>query len=213
VPPTWQHNRGPPQITRMSHPVSPSLPGSKRARKVLIGLAVAVGVLLGAPVVLQVVGLVRAFSVPNSAMAPAISPGDYLIRERFTFSARKPRRGDIVVFKTDGIAALPPATLYVKRIAGEPRDRLRISDGKLYINDKHVALSNALGEITYLPPAGVERMALQTDVTVPDGHYYVLGDNSTNSFDSRYWGFVPAANMKGRVAFCFSPRQRAGAVK
>ena len=43
--------------------------------------------------------------------------------------------------------------------------------------------------------------------------YYVLGDNSTNSFDSRYWGFVPAANMKGRVAFCFSPRQRAGAVK
>src|SRR5262245_6991324 len=98
----------------MSNPVSPSLPGTKRARKVLIGLAVTVGALLGVPVVLQVVGLIRAFSVPNSAMAPAILPGDYLMRERFTFLVRKPRRGDIVVFKTDGIAALPPATLYVK---------------------------------------------------------------------------------------------------
>jgi signal peptidase I len=202
----------------MTNPVSPSLPGTNRAAfnrrsKVLIGLGVVVGVFLAAPVVLQVVGLIRAFSVPNTAMAPTISPGDYVMMEGFTFLVRKPRRGDIVVFKTDGIASLPASPLYVKRIAGEPRDRLRISEGKLYINDKHVALSNAVGEIAYLLPVGGKRLLPQTDVTVPDGQYYVLGDNSTNSLDSRYWGFVPADNMKGRVAFCFWPRPRAGAVK
>lgn len=146
-------------------------------------------------------------------MTPAVSPGDHIMVEGFTFLARKPRRGDLAAFRTDGIAALPAANIYIKRVAGEPGDRLRIADGKLYINDKHVALSNAVGEIAYLLPPGAERMAQLTDVTVPDGQYYVLGDNSTNSSDSRFWGFVPAGNIVGRVAFCYWPPQRAGGVK
>jgi signal peptidase I len=146
-------------------------------------------------------------------MAPTVSPGDHVMMEGLTFLARKPRRGDVAVFKTDGIPRLPAATVYVKRIVGEPGDRLRISDGKLYINDKHVALSNAAGEIAYRLPAGAESTAPQTDVTVPDGQYYVLGDNSTNSSDSRFWGCVPAKNFMGRIAFCFWPPQKAGAVR
>ena len=116
------------------------------------------------------------------------------------------------MFKTDALASLPPATLYVKRVAGEPGDRLRITDGKLYINDKHVALSNVLGEIAYHLPAGSTGMAAQTDLTVPDDHYFMLGDNSTNSYDSRFWGCVPAKSILGRVAFCYSPASRVGGV-
>lgn len=125
----------------------------------------------------------------------------------------KPRRGDIVVFKTDGIATLPPATFYVKRVAGEPGEHLTISNGNLYVNGKHITLSNVVGQISYQLPPHAETFSPKTDVHVPSGHYYVLGDNSTNSFDSRFWGAVPEANIKGRVAFCYWPPKRAGSVK
>ena len=146
-------------------------------------------------------------------MSPAISAGDHVMMEGLSFLVRKPRRGDIVVFKADGLASLPSGTLYLKRVAGEPGDRLRIADGNLYINDKHVALSNALGEIAYHLPAGAADRADQTDLTVPDGHYFLLGDNSANSHDSRFWGCVPAKSICGRVAFCYWPASRVGCVR
>src|SRR5204863_160012 len=121
--------------------------------KLLIGLAVPSAVLVGTLIVLRIFGLIRPFSVPTGRMTPAVSAGDHLMMEGVTFLARKPRRGDVVVFKTDGIASLPSAQVYVKRVAGEPGDQLWISGGKLYINGQHVALSNATGEIAYvLPP-------------------------------------------------------------
>jgi len=132
--------------------------------------------------------------------------------EGISYLSRQPRRGDIVIFKTDGIAALPPA-LYVKRVAGEPGDHLRISEGKLFVNDRQVCLSNEAGEIIYNPPPLTEGLSIQTDVKVPNGCYFVLGDNSTNSFDSRFWGSVPRGNIIGRVSFCYWPLQRVGFIK
>jgi len=76
-----------------------------------------------------------------------------------------------------------------------------------------VVLSNAVGEIVYNLPHGMGTGAAKTDLTVPDGCYFVLGDNSTNSFDSRFWGCVPRANVKGRIAFCYWPPNRVGGVK
>jgi signal peptidase I len=133
--------------------------------------------------------------------------------EGVTFLSRQPRRGDIVVFKTDGIASLPSATIYLKRVAGEPGDHVQISGSKLFINEKQVSLSNAVGEIAYDLPPHVETLSPKTDVTVPSGCYFVLGDNSTNSLDSRFWGSVPRGNIIGRVSFCYWPPQRIGGVK
>jgi signal peptidase I len=181
--------------------------------KLLIGLSLVPALFVGAWLVLRLCGLVRLFSVPAGSMTPAVAAGDHVMMEGVTFRTRKPRRGEVVVFKTEGMAALPPATIYVKRLVGEPGDQVRIADGKLHINGGPVTLSNAVGAITYRPHPGSFTMAGMTNVTVPDGQCYVLGDNSLNSHDSRYWGCVPAGNILGRVVFCYWPPSRMGRVK
>ena len=184
-----------------------------RRSKLLIALALIPAFVVGALIVLRICGFVRPFAVPTGAMTPAVSAGDHIIMEGVTFLSRQPRRGDIVVFKTDGIASLPSATIYLKRVAGEPGDHVQFSGSKLFINQKQVSLSNAVGEIAYDLPPHVETLSPQTDVTVPSGCYFVLGDNSTNSLDSRFWGSVPRGNIIGRVSFCYWPPQRVGRVK
>jgi signal peptidase I len=191
----------------------PARVSRSRRSKLLVGLALVPPCLVGALIVLRICGLVRPFSVPTGAITPAVSAGDHVLMEGVTFMARHPRRGEVVVFRTDGIDSLPPGTFYIKRVAGEPGDRLRISEGKLFVNDKQVSLSNVVGEIVYNLPPGSERFPPKTDLTVPDDCYFVLGDNSTNSLDSRYWGTLPRGNIIGRVTFCYWPPRRAGGVK
>ena len=184
-----------------------------RRSKLVIGVALVPAFFVGTLIVLRLLGLLRSFSVPTGAMTPAVSAGDHVIMEGMTFLARKPHRGDIVVFRTDGIDSLPSATLYIKRVAGEPGDHLQISEGKLFVNDKRVAVSNAMGEIIYDMPPHNEMFSATTNVIVPDRCYFVLGDNSTNSLDSRFWGSVPQKNIIGRILFCYWPPERVGGVK
>jgi len=175
--------------------------------KSIIVFATLVGVLL---VILRGSGLVRPFSIPTSAMAPTISAGDLIVMENFSYLRREPQRGDLAVFKTDGIPSLRAGSNFVKRVAGIPGDRVRIADGKLFVNGKHLPLRNESGEIAYLEPRHVlgYNQATYVDITVPQGHYYVLGDNQPDSLDSRYWGFVPANNMIGKATGCVWPPRR-----
>lgn len=195
----------PPPLTQL-----PQAKISQRS-KFLIALALVAAFCVNAIIMLRICGLVRPFSVPTGAMTPAVSAGGHIMMEGVTYLFRHPRRGDIVVFKTDGIASLPAGQFYVKRVAGEPGDHVRISGGRLFVNDKQVSLSNDVGEIAYNLPRSVTLP--QTDVTVPIGCYFVLGDNSTNSFDSRFWGSVPRENVIGRVSVCYWPPEKAGGAK
>ncbi|HEJ1529041.1 TPA: signal peptidase I, partial [Pseudomonas aeruginosa] len=83
---------------------------------------------------------------------------------------------------------------YVKRIAGIPGDRVRIDGGRLYVNERPVT-EPYLAQQALRQPDSL-RMAQRT---VPAGHYFMLGDNRDNSNDSRYWGYVPRADLVGRV--------------
>jgi signal peptidase I len=201
------NNSSPPPLPR-----SPELRLDPRST-VFIGLAIAAGLLVFGLIVCLAVGLIRPCSVPTGAMAPALAAGDHFMMEGFSFLRRKPRRGDIVVFRTDGIPSLPQKTLYVKRVAGESGDRVRITDGKLYVNDAQVVLSNRVGPIAYFPPKELLALVPKTEMVIPKGHYFMLGDNSTNSYDSRFWGSVPGQNILGRVSFCYGPPRRLGVVK
>lgn len=171
-------------------------------------------------VLLRVAGLLWPIAVPgSSSMAPTISKGDGVITEGFTFLTRKPQRGDVIVFRTGDLPSVPERQLWTKRIVGLPGERLRIADGKVCVNGSPVLLTNTQGEITYLMPLlseygrSMSSIADNEGVVVPVGSYFVLGDNSTNSFDSRFWGFLPAQNIIGRVWFCYYPIQRMGLVK
>jgi len=122
---------------------------------------------VGALLVLRIFGLLRPFSYP-AENDTAVS-GRHVMMEGISFLARKPRRGDVVVFKTDALLHCLRKQIFVKRVAGEPGDQLRISDGKLMstagawhsatqLRDSLPAAAAAAGS----PPAN-------TDVTVPDG--------------------------------------------
>jgi signal peptidase I len=184
-----------------------------RLTRLLIGLALPLAVCFALLCSLRMCGLIRPFNVPTGGMTPAVSAGDHVLMERISYLGREPRRGDVAVFKAEGIGALPPSELYIKRVAGEPGEQLRISDGRLFINDKPVALSNSVGEIAYLPPPNLTAPPPLTDLKIPAGNYFVLGDNSTNSNDSRFWGCLPRENILGRIVFRYWPPDRIGIVK
>ena len=187
--------------------------GLNRITKILLVVCAFGGVCIAILIALRIFGLLYPFYIPTASMAPAVSPGDHVIMEGLTFLKRKPHRGEIIVFNSDGISSLEPGTKYDKRILGEPGEHLRISDGKLYINDSLVVITNVGGEISYPLTKQLESFGPKTDVIIPQGQYFVVGDNSTNSFDSRFWGCLPAKNIVGRILFCYWPPNRLGEVK
>jgi signal peptidase I len=149
--------------------------------------------------------------------------------------AHQPTRGDIVVFK------LPRdnKTDYIKRLIGLPGDRIQVKQGLIYINDKPIVrkrMPDGTEDMGYgvrpverfqeTLPNGVTYMTNSygdnqdvdnTDVyVVPEGHYFMMGDNRDNSQDSRYWGFVPDENIVGKAFFVwmnFGDLKRIGSFK
>ncbi len=143
------------------------------------------------------------FSVPTNAMAPFISRGDTIIVQAMTLHGKPPKRGDVVTFTTEGIAGINTPDgrpqMYVKRVTGLPGDKLQFIDGTLYINDRPV---NEYYDVSQIPYVLInERWAkIQVDLsrpyTVPPEHLFMMGDNSGNSFDSRFWGPLPIRNLR-----------------
>lgn len=115
---------------------------------------------------------------------------------RFTLAA--PKRGDIIVFKyPDKDPANPPRD-FIKRVIGLPNDEIRISDGHVFVNGRPLTEP-------YISEPPVFDFAA---VVVPPDALFVMGDNRNNSADSRYWGFMPLANLKGQAVFAYLPMNR-----
>jgi signal peptidase I len=185
---------------------------SKRI-KLLIGLSVMPAALVFLLIFCRLFGLLIPFAIPVNSMKPAVSSGDHVIMEGFSYLFRDPRREDIVVFYGVDYPTMLSNVSYDKRIAGEPAEHFQIIDGKLFINSKQVVLSNAEGQISYFLPEQMSFLATNTNLTIPPLNYFLLGDNSTNSLDSRFFGCVPRKNIRGRICFCYWPPSRIGFVK
>jgi signal peptidase I len=167
--------------------------------------------------------VVQAFQIPSPSMENTLLVGDYLLVNKLCYGAggignyvmpyRQIQRGDIVVFHYP----VTPAQHFVKRVIGVPGDRVRLVNKQVFVNgvplkepyahftrpsndlfrDDFPRLDAVPGET---PEWWLTLRKLVEDgqLIVPEGHYFVMGDNRDDSYDSRYWGFVPAANIIGR---------------
>jgi len=139
---------------------------------------------------------IRFYLVPSDSMAPTLKQSDYIIG--FGTRPSQLQRGDIVVF-TSG----HKRDFYVKRIVGLPGETVAILDGVVYINGRRL-------EETYVRNRSSDRLG---PISVADGYIFLMGDNRTNSFDSRWFGPVPASMVEAEVSFIYNPVSRMGRVE
>jgi len=219
--PNQTHYRYPefPVMNKLPSVSASKLPSRKRNRNrmivaLLIGATIPAVFCTATLIFLQTTGMIRPFRVPTGTMSPAVQPGDQIYMEALTYRWSKPSRGDVVVLRADSIAGTDSGALWIKRLVGLPGDHVRISDGAIFVNDQRLPLHNNAGQIHYVNgPAGRYATSAQDMVLVPSNKYFVLGDNSAHSYDSRYWGFLPADAVIGRGVFCYWPPRHFGFIR
>lgn len=138
----------------------------------------------------------RAFTVEGPSMLPTLHSGERVVVERVTYLFREPHRGEVIVFRYP----LNPREYFVKRVVGLPGDRVAIKDGYLWVNGQRV-------EEDYINARALRNFP---EVEVPEGHYFVMGDNRNNSEDSRdpRVGFIPRELVVGRAIWRYWPVER-----
>ena len=157
-----------------------------------IVLLVAVGVAIGVRVF-----LIQTFFIPSASMEPTLMIGDHIVVDKLSYHLHAVHRGDIVVFaKPPQETDAPDVKDLVKRVIGLPGDRISSQGGRVYIDGK------PLNE-PWLPP-GTITTGIQPQ-TIPPDEYFVMGDNRSNSQDSRFFGPIPRSLIVGRVVMRIWP--------
>ena len=161
---------------------------------------------------------VQAFKIPTGSMRPTLMEGDLILVNKFIYGPRipftdwrlpkirEPRRGDVVVF----IYPENPKKDFIKRLVASAGETVEIKNGTIYINDRPL-LEPLFSQRFYYNrgPYGQEGQK----ITVPKDCFFVLGDNSHSSQDSRYWGFVPYKNLLGKAILIYWPPHRIRIIK
>lgn len=158
----------------------------------------------------------KAYKIPAGSMLPTLLAGDHFLCDLSYYNIHNPARGDIVIFRWPKDKNID----YIKRVIGLPGDTVRISDDDLYINDKKIEqkyigkygpgdgrdagiFQETIGSVSYDVLEQEKKHENFGPVKVPEGEYFVLGDNRDNSSDSRYWGMVRRDQIYGRPVFIY----------
>lgn len=146
--------------------------------------------------------VLQAFQIPSGSMIPTFLEGDRVLVSKFAYGIRnplnnkvwvetgRPERWDVVVF----IYPVEPDKDFVKRVVGLPGETIGMVNGQLYINGKPVDDPKAIYD-----PAAPPFNHNFPEVTVPPGHYFMMGDNRDHSSDSRFWGPVDEKLLRGKA--------------
>lgn len=170
------------------------------------------------------------FRIPSGSMIPTLLIGDFILVSKFSYGLRlpvvhtkiletgEPERGDVAVFRYPR----NPKQDYIKRVVGLPGDTIAYKSKTLYVNGEEVVISDGetykregsgaiypgvsrhqeqLGDVAHDILVSESAGSTERVWEVPEGHYFMVGDNRDNSLDSRSWGFVPEANLVGRATY------------
>lgn len=136
--------------------------------------------------------IAQPFIVRGASMEPNFHDGQYLIIDELGYRFREPERGQVIVFRYPN----DPSQFFIKRVIGLPGETVVIQSGKVEVR------SAGGGKPVILPEGYLDsnvRTFPDSSVTLHDGEYFVLGDNRTQSSDSRYWGILPYKYIVGKV--------------
>ncbi len=136
--------------------------------------------------------------VDGSSMDPTLANGEFVLVNKLAYRLGSPERGDVIVF----YFPRDPNQEYIKRLIGLPGDVIKIANGRVYVNGQQLTEPYIAAEPTY-----------SGEWTVPQGHYFVLGDNRNNSYDSHNWGPVPADYVIGKSILIYWPMARFGLIE
>jgi signal peptidase I len=170
--------------------------------------------------------LAEPFRIPSGSMIPTLLVGDFILVNKFAYGLRDPvfhhkllqigapQRGDVVVFRYP----VDPSKDFIKRVIGLPGDRIAYRNKQLWVNDEAMPLDaagvytsngtapgvvyrfeEALGEVQHHVIVNPSRPAEDFEFQVPEGQYFMMGDNRDGSDDSRRWGTVPEGHLVGRA--------------
>jgi signal peptidase I len=158
--------------------------------------------------------LLKPYRIPSGSMRDTLRPGDRVLVDRMVYHLRDPQRGDIIVFRYPE----DPDVVFIKRVVGVPGDVLEVRDGHLYVNHRkaaepyvHRTGGRADPTVAQAAIAGStlhDPWSLAEPYRIPAGTYFVMGDNRTDSDDSRDWGTVPRTAIVGEGLATYWPLSR-----
>jgi signal peptidase I len=150
------------------------------------------------------------FFIPSGSMLPTLQVGDRIVVDKLSYHLHDIHRGDVVVFRRPPLEQADYSDL-VKRVIGLPGDTIASVGGRVYIDGKPLAEPWLPRPMPRTSPSPLpEAFSLNHPFTVPAGQYFVMGDNRTNSEDSRYFGPISADLIVGKMAFVAWPLDDSG---
>jgi signal peptidase I len=151
--------------------------------------------------------LIQPFIVDGGSMLPTYHNQEFLLVDKLSYRFHAPKRGDVMIFKLyeDGASPYQGKHL-IKRVIGLPGERVVVQDGVTTIYNN----ANPEGFVIDEPYVAYKDLQKDVDVVLGDHHYFMMGDNRAQSYDSRDWGPLDGTNIKGQVLFRIYPFATAG---
>jgi signal peptidase I len=158
--------------------------------------------------------LIKPYRIPSGSMLDTLRPGDRVLVNRVVYRLRDPHRGDVIVFRYPE----DPHLVFIKRVVGVPGDLLKVQNGRLYVNGRRAAepyvhhtggrLDPTVAQAAIAGSSLHHPWSLSEPYRIPAGQFFVMGDNRTDSDDSRDWGTVPRSAIVGEGLATYWPLSR-----